>query len=497
MKRIFLLAVLALPGYCQEFGIAHPANSSFHNSPDVPVELTAGMRVLLAPYLPGCVEAGRVALSVYPLGFDRPYPARILTAPGECVYRLSALLPADLPLGPAEAVLTMDGKAMSPAAVSIVPTRFALLQEAAFPLMRPAMPGTRVRVRGAGLGMASLAQASVTIGGVTVAPLGARPIAAEPGLDEIEFEVPGNILLTGCYVPLSVSAGGQATNTIPIAVSRTPGPCAHRLGLTVEQMRRLDEGGTIPIVHLRLSNRTAILVGLSGYASSTSISSGMVGRNTVTEVTGLERLPFTTGCEVKPSTLGAVRFDAASEPSTDPAPLYLGDPITITGQQGRQISVYNVSFFNVIPFGIVPLVRIALFPAGNWRLTSPGSETVPPLDWSVRVSEAINIRDFNAYELLRDGVNSAITWDGSRYAEKEWMEVTIEAIGSTHQLECRSEARSGRMEVRVADLLKVTGPNNRPTVFANFRLSREPRHDLFPFRLNDGTPAVGVYTNEP
>lgn len=501
MKRIFLLALFAGPGYSQQFEIAHPANSSFRRSSDRPVELTAGMRVLVSPSWRECVEAGRVALSVFPLGIDRPYPARILNPPGACEIRIAALLPADLPLGPAEAILTVDGMAMSPAAVSIVPTRFALLQEAAFPLMRPAMPGTRVRVRGAGLGTASLAQVTVAIGGVTVPAAGARPIPTEPGLDEIEFEVPGNILLTGCYVPLSVTAGGQSTNTIPIAVSRTTGPCAHRLGLTVDQMRRLDEGGSIPLVLLRVASPIVVLFGIPGYASNASISSGIVGRSTIAEVTGLERLPFTTGCEVRPSTLRTVSFDAGGETSTNPEPLDLGDPIAIRGPQGEQVGLYPSSFFyNLIPGSIVPtlLLRRATFPAGNWRLSSPGSNTLPPLDWQFRVSEAINVRDFNAYNLLRDGVNSAITWDGTRYAEKEWMEVTIEAIGSTHRLECRSEARSGRMELRIADLLKVTGPiRNGQSTFESFRLYRDPRHELFPFRLNDGTPAIGVYTNEP
>ncbi|MBS1826318.1 MAG: hypothetical protein JST93_13430 [Acidobacteria bacterium] len=496
---MFLLVLLAGTAYSQEFGITHPANASFRSSSDEPVELTAGMRVLVAPYLPQCVEAGRVNLDVFPLGFDRPYAGRILTPPGRCVYRLEALLPAELPLGPAEAILTMDGKAMVPAAVSIVPTRFALLQEPAFPLMRPATPGTRVRVRGAGLGTASLAQVTVAIGGVTARPLSARPIAAEPGLDEVEFEVPGNILLTGCYVPLSVSAGGQSTNTIPIAVSRTPGPCAHRLGLTAEQMRRLDDGGTIPLVRLRVSNLIIVLLG-EAFASNASISSGMVGRDLIAEITGLERLPFVTGCEVKPSTLRTFSFEPAREASTNPEPLELGEPIAITNPQGRQISLHNFSFFDVFPGIIVPfvLLRGTTFTGDSWRLTSPGSDTLPPLNWQVRVSERLDTGSFNAYTLLRDGVNSEFTWDGTRYGDKEWLEVTISVDGFSHQLECRGEARSGRLELRIADLLKVTGPiRNGQTTFDSFRLHREPRHDLFPFRLNDGTPAIGVFTNEP
>jgi hypothetical protein len=67
------------------------------------------------------------------------------------------------------------------------------------------------------------------------------------GEDQIDFAIPADVV-TGCYVPMSVTASGQVSQdfVIPIAKSGSD-VCTHIFGLNESALATLDSGGTVNV----------------------------------------------------------------------------------------------------------------------------------------------------------------------------------------------------------------------------------------------------------
>src|SRR5438874_1499825 len=81
----------------------------------------------------------------------------------------------------------------------------------------------------------------VNIAGTRVKPGYADPAPGIPGLDQVNVQLPST-LPDDCYVPVSVEIGGLPGRALGLSIANTADTCAHRMGLTAEQMRALDDG---------------------------------------------------------------------------------------------------------------------------------------------------------------------------------------------------------------------------------------------------------------
>jgi uncharacterized protein (TIGR03437 family) len=189
--------------------------------------------------------------------------------------QVQAILPSNTPIGNATVTLTYNGKTSAPYTISVVESRLGLftrnsqgyelasLQHGAdsSPVMftKAAHPGEVVVLYGTGLGAISgpdnVAPGSVQVGSdviVTIAGQAVKPAYAGrapqfAGEDQINFTIPANVV-TGCYVPLSVTASGQVSQDVVLPIAKSGSDvCTHIFGLSASALARLDSGGTVNV----------------------------------------------------------------------------------------------------------------------------------------------------------------------------------------------------------------------------------------------------------
>jgi uncharacterized protein (TIGR03437 family) len=192
--------------------------------------------------------------------------------------QVNAILPSNTPVGLANVTVTYNGQTSPAAAISVVKTQFGFFTQnsqgngpgtaqvysgSAAPvsigLTTPAHPGDTLVMFGTGLGGISGADnvapgavqvgsnVTVTIGGSTVQASYAGRAPQFPGEDQINFVVPANVP-TGCYVPASVTAGGQVSQDIVLSIAPAgSAACVHPFGLSQSALATLDSGGTVNV----------------------------------------------------------------------------------------------------------------------------------------------------------------------------------------------------------------------------------------------------------
>ncbi|MFN7931687.1 MAG: hypothetical protein U0R19_00095 [Bryobacteraceae bacterium] len=483
--------------------LAHPANPSFANAGNSPTPLAVGMRVLVTTATRQCIAAEGWSLRLYPLGALEGFEARILGARelDGCVRELDAVLPEELPLGVMEAVLTDgEGRAMAPYAVRIMPVQFALLHDATravagrvvggrtvpLTLTAPARVGTRVMVRGAGLGRARAEEVMIRVGEARVRPLVVRPVNGEPGLEEIEFEIPRNVGMYGCYVPLGAEVRGVQRNVTSIPVAEDAGACRHSLGLTEAQLRLLDGGGRIPVVELWLSRNYA-LPGRD-YFEVSLVQSGMAGAALMASNTGMDRAPLQAGCQVNnfgDSGGGAMyggRVDSVE-------PLRLGE-LELTSPDGQKESVPHTAVGSG-GVGIFGRVGDARYAVGEWQFRASGGDV--EVNWRVRMAPDVRPVDLDLGAILRANEAREVRWNGADYEDGDWMMFRLNRAGSRGELVCAAPARDGRMMVALDEFQKIPIEDAAMRGFGVSMWVRREAAAVFRIRMRDGLEGVGIY----
>jgi uncharacterized protein (TIGR03437 family) len=189
--------------------------------------------------------------------------------------QVGAILPSNTPVGSATVTLTFNGKASAAYTISVAESRLGIftsngqgsgtaaaqhgVDSSPVLMSKAAHPGETVVLYGTGLGPISTpdnvapgtvqvgSDVIVTIAGQAVKPAYAGRSPSFAGLDQIDFAIPANVV-TGCYVPLSVTASGQVSQdfVLPIAKSGSDA-CTHIFGLSESALAKLDSGGTVNI----------------------------------------------------------------------------------------------------------------------------------------------------------------------------------------------------------------------------------------------------------
>lgn len=84
----------------------------------------------------------------------------------------------------------------------------------------------------------------VNVGGKEVTPLYAGASSGYPGLWQINFVVPGDVTLD-CFVAVSVSANGELSNTVTIAIAPAGQSACTTDALPSDALSKVDAGGTL------------------------------------------------------------------------------------------------------------------------------------------------------------------------------------------------------------------------------------------------------------
>lgn len=221
--------------------------------------------------------------------------------------QVAAIMPSTTPVGNATLTVTYNGSTSVARAVRVVNAAFgtfSLNQAGSGPgvvtnfesatsqpvntVLRSARPGQTLILYGTGLGplpagssdsqpapAAAINQSQVELyvgtQRASVAYAGRAPGFA--GLDQINFVVPGNI--TGCAVPVAIKTGNIVSNYTTIAISTNGGSCSDPLGLTSQQLDRINSGGTVKIGNLALA-KFDIEISILGF-NVTSSNEGATG----------------------------------------------------------------------------------------------------------------------------------------------------------------------------------------------------------------------------
>ena len=103
----------------------------------------------------------------------------------------------------------------------------------------------------------------VTVGGRAIVPLYAGASAGYPGLWQINFQLRADIALD-CYAPVQVTAGGEVSNTVTIAIAAAGQTACADPSLSAATLARLDGGGDVVggafgLVHSDAYSGTAIV----------------------------------------------------------------------------------------------------------------------------------------------------------------------------------------------------------------------------------------------
>jgi uncharacterized protein (TIGR03437 family) len=241
----------------------------------------------MLPLLPetGLAPGSLFEISVYHLDgvqfrFRAPGSAASVDLPvrqSEFRGRFIAIIPPGTPPGEAEVTVSDGAGKTFTTSICIGASNFGLFDNAAqvwrkgperARLTAPILPGEWVTLWGTGIGNASTV--ALNVAGISVRPSYAGTAPGQPGLDQINFQFPAGVP-DDCYIPMTATVAGRASNIVVAPAGAAPGPCRHRLGLSDEELATLDNGGQIPVsriwVHSDVLFRPDVLTRYSRFDS--------------------------------------------------------------------------------------------------------------------------------------------------------------------------------------------------------------------------------------
>ena len=234
-------------------------------------------------------------------------------------------------------------------------------------------------VGSAGVDETSKANVQVIVGGTSIPAIYVGRVAGLAGLDQINFQLPGNVA-TGCTVSFQISAGGKlsAPTFIAIAPSASATACVQP-GYTTQQLQDFDNGKSITAGGFTLSQISETVPGfgsvsiasvgggftqITGFqlqsAGNLNVSSNTSGSCTVTHVTGTSSSlggGIVNGLDAGTVTFAGPNISGSAlteDASTKAYSLSLGTPglssvtlgagkYTISGAGGKDVGSFNTS----------------------------------------------------------------------------------------------------------------------------------------------------------
>jgi uncharacterized protein (TIGR03437 family) len=431
------------------------------------------------------------------------------------------LIPAGAQLGASVVTLNYNGQSAM-AQVNIVAISFGLYSAAGSMalaqnvtnngiqlnnLTHPAHPQDYVTLWGTGLGTATGDAVAVLLGGHPFPVSYAGPSGDCPGLDQINFQVPGDPAIPqGCYVAANIQIGNSVSNLATLSLSRDAGPCQHPFGLTADELARLDSGGQVAVGQIGLYSTigppasSSLPTAPASYVRTESANAQFLnydasGLSTISGVLFAD--DYLNGCSTGPE---AARLIAVS------GGLNVGEQIIVQGPNAQQLNLSPGAAGLAIYNGSVPMGPVVstpdqlaapFFSFGQWQASAPGTSNVQPFTAMALIPNPIQITNYGSLAMIDHTRDLTITWDPTTYSAADFVNLQLynqvlnEWFNPTPALFCRVPAIAG-VAIIPAGMLASFQPSSTGSL--SLSVERKPgTAAMFTIGLNDGTSIPGVF----
>jgi uncharacterized protein (TIGR03437 family) len=421
MPRFLILFALAVPAAAQSLLIGNAAFPDLAGYSSVaPGSLIVAALDRSTP-LPAPTMIG---LQVQPAGSTNVFPLPVIEVRWNFAF---AVMPENVPLGQAGVTMTVNGVGesgnvtISPAAIGLFSSgqpvaAIAVAQnlQAGLPpalnrLTNAALRGQYVTLWGTGIGKFKTNEISVEVYGIPVQPTFAGHAPGQAGVDQIDFQIPQGVAV-GCYVPLTVTAGGRySSNQVTISITETAGaPCVHPLGLTGDQLKRQDAGGTVPIGSASTIQRTDITES-GGYHREEQFGVSFAEADAAGVYVGA-LMP--AGFRCSPGQLFATVIPGSFTRAFGDA----GAALTFAGPGGRTLSAAGKSgsYSKVLDSVDAPSLSSLsppFFVDGTWTLSAPGGADIPGFQRSFILPQPLVLTNRESLTNIDRNADLVIAWE--------------------------------------------------------------------------------------
>ena len=254
--------------------------------------------------------------------------------------QVAAILPSATPVGSGTLTLTFNGETSNGVPIHVVASTLGIFtrnQSGSGPgvlfnfnsqndqplnsLVNAAHPGQVLTLWGTGLGPVNGIEANgplpgnldvpvtVYVGTKAVIPTYQGRSGCCAGIDQVVFTVPEGV--QGCYVSINVVVGGVISNSATIAVTSKGSVCSDATGLSVADLQKVQNGGTLTIgevglfrIHTKVNNGTVQANGnldyvLGGHFRNYTTSNDVLS-STRGSIGGILGIPSVGSCTVFP-----------------------------------------------------------------------------------------------------------------------------------------------------------------------------------------------------
>ncbi len=477
-----IVGILGAAVYINPYALGYPGFSANIISPRMLAILSYSAPEAIAitgpiTSLPPAAPPVTATLSIRPVGSNTAIPVTVTNAVAGAI---TFVVPAGVPLGGAELLYQIAGQPTQWTTVNVVQSSFAFFTIGPggpaiaqtvvsngsltnVGLTTPAQPGQTVVLSGSGLGYGSTV--SATIGGAAAQVIYAGAGPTQAGYDEILLQIPSAIP-DGCYVPVAVTYNQTTVNT---TVSKTSdgSPCKHPWQLSVNDMKTLDNGGSLTDGVISLSTQLSVVTANAGSRNeSASLSLGQINAAGIAGY--FAPAPSGSGCIAPPAAATVPVFVAGFlyNPVPSPAVPDIGSSvslqtpttaITLTG-------VTDTGFYSQAlppptdgPLSSLPVPAIA---GGKWTFQSSGGADLPASSFGFNLPAPIQLAGGAPISVQRNQ-DQTITWNGSAF--DAGASVNLYLSGSTATVTCRAPANAGTVTIP-ASLLSGIAANTIGTL---------------------------------
>ncbi|MEP7366104.1 MAG: hypothetical protein ABI972_22830 [Acidobacteriota bacterium] len=251
---------------------------------------------------------------------------------------------------------------------------------------------------------------SVNLGGRTITPLYAGASAGYPGLWQLNFTIPADIA-PDCYTPAAVTAGGETSNLVTIAIAAAGQTACTDPNLSAATLAKLDSGGEIIGGAFGLVHSDNV----SGTVSTTQeFANGAIYRWTASQwATGAPLRPALGQCGVY-DRIVTNGIDASVGPAGEldaGARLPLSGPnLTLGAAMVRSVT----GGFG--PYYQLNLTTTSYAAGGTYMLSGPGGAEVGP--WaavSTRMPDSFSLTNLSAIGPVDHTKALTLNWTGAGF----------------------------------------------------------------------------------
>ena len=506
MWRLLLSSCFLLSAAAQDLAISSAALPAFPGLYSVaPKSLIVAIPPDTFPALPANIAA--IRLEMLPRGSTQSLSMTVTAAAAGMIW---ALVPANAPLGRSAVTLTVNSRSVT-GQVNVTSSSFGLfsaLRDGSGPaiaqnvadgaapvvnrLTSPVLPGQYVTLWGTGIGDFTTPDVTVEIDGTIVQPTFAGHSPGLPGVDQINLRVPANVS-SGCYIPVNATAGGtDITNQVAIATATLPGTaCVHPLGLSADELKRLDQGGTVVIGSLETSSMAYPQSDATDFYRDDRIYvSFLVADAQHAFTASLTPLAVPRTCSLIAPRTGD--FSAGGSPYSNPT-VYgdAGASLTFSGPAQQKLTIPNVygAYFTYLdaPPTAASIATLApsFFAGGTWTLSAPGGADIAGFQQALPLPAPFHWTNRDTLPPIDRNADLLVTWDSQGASAADIVTVQIASrppqgaslpAGVSTGVSCVGPAQPGKLALPHSLLQKiaVTLPGYSSSLSVSSYFSRPP-----------------------